>query len=173
MRNPFKKKKQNQTANQDRRKHRVETPVLEESSEIETTEGKLLVVGREGIFSNEVIDYAIDMARRMSFEIVALNSAPLSCDSFDLLSASRKKLCQEFQSIAEKNAAAFRQIADANGVAFSHVVKFDNPDQAMASVQKEVGNIEFVISEAQQPTTDDRVAESNRPHSEVLVYSMI
>ena len=43
---------------------------------------QLLVVGRESTFSKEIIDYALDMAQRMSYEILALNTAPLSCDTF-------------------------------------------------------------------------------------------
>ena len=174
MRKLFRRNKQKRAVNQNQHKGRVDAAVVDEGSfGKETIEGKLLVMGHESTFSREVIDYAIDMACRMSFEIVALNSAPLSCDSFRLFSTSRSKLCQEFQSIAEKNAAMFRQEAEANGVAFSHVVKFDDPEMALASVQKEVGNIEFVISEAQQVTAEDRVADSNRPRNEVLVYSMI
>jgi len=171
MRNPFKRNKPSQAVNQNRQSDRA--VVAEKPAATETTEGKLLVVGRESTFSGEVIDYAIDMARRMSFEIVALNSAPLSCDSFSLLSTSQKKLCQEFQSIAEKNASAFRQAAEANGVAFTHVVKYDDPELALASIQKEVGNIEFVISEAQQPSVENRVSAGNQARNEVLVYSMI
>lgn len=136
-------------------------------------EGKLVVMGRESAFSQEVVDYAIDMARRMSFEILALNSAPLNCDSFGLFSTSRNKLCDEFQAISTKNVAAFREAAEANGIPFTHVVKFDEPEQALANVQREFGNIEFVISEAQQPAVTERAAESNRPKNEVLVYSMI
>lgn len=147
---------------------RSETP-----ASMDSTEGRLLVMGRESAFSDEVVDYAIDMAKRMSFEIVALNSAPLPCDSFNLFSASRNKLCQEFKSKSEENAQAFRQTAEAKGVRFTHVVKFDEPEQALATVQREYGNIEFVIADAQQPAEQDRVSETNRPKSEVLVYSMI
>lgn len=136
-------------------------------------EGKLVVMGRESTFSQEVVDYAIDMARRMSFEILALNSAPLNCDSFGLFSTSRNKLCDEFQAISTKNVAVFREAANANGIPFTHVVKFDEPEQALANVQHEFKNIEFVISEAQAPAATERVAESNQPKNEVLVYSMI
>ena len=137
-------------------------------------EGRLVVMGNESTFSDEVVDYAIDMARRMSYEILALNSAPLSCDSFSLFSTSRSKLCQEFQSISEKNSAAFRQTAEAKGVPFVHVVKFDEPEQALASLQHEYENIEFVIADTQQQqVAEDRVTESNRPKNELLVYAMI
>ncbi len=37
--------------------------------------GKLLVIGRESVFSPEIIDYALEMAERMSYEIIALNTA--------------------------------------------------------------------------------------------------
>ncbi len=136
-------------------------------------EGRLVVMGRESTFSDEVVDYAIDMARRMSFEIVALNSAPLSCDSFSLFSTSRSKLCQEFQSIAEKNALAFRQASEAAGVPFVHVVRFDEPEQALAGLQREFEHIEFVIADAQPAAVTEQTAEARRPQSEVLVYSMI
>ena len=39
---------------------------------------KLLVMGRESDFSKEIIDYALEMAQRMSYDFLALNTAPLS-----------------------------------------------------------------------------------------------
>ena len=45
---------------------------------------KLLVMGRESDFSKEIIDYSLEMAQRMSYEILALNTAPLSCETFKL-----------------------------------------------------------------------------------------
>jgi len=90
-----------------------------------------------------------------------------------LFSTSRNKLCQEFRSISEKNAAAFRQIAETERVPFVHVVKFDEPEQALASLQNEYDQIEFVIADEQPQVAMDRAAESNRPKRELLVYSMI
>ncbi|MCJ7539291.1 MAG: hypothetical protein MUO88_06450, partial [Desulfobacterales bacterium] len=56
---------------------------------------KLLVMGRESTFSKEIIDYALEMAQRMSYDILALNTAPLSCDTFKLFSSSRDQVCEE------------------------------------------------------------------------------
>jgi hypothetical protein len=178
MRNPFKRTKKTAATSEIHDQKGAEagfatsTPSDTEPA-TQAIEGKLLVMGRESAFSSEVVDYAIDMARRMSFEILALNSAPLSCDSFNLFSTSRSKLCQEFQSISEENVLTFRQAADANRIPFTHVVKFDDPEQALTSLQREHGNIEFVISDSPQTTSEDRVADSHRPRNEVLVYSMI
>jgi hypothetical protein len=174
MRNPFRRKKQAQAAPQKGLDDKERATVVTKGpSENDATEGKLLVMGRESRFSSEVIDYAIEMANRMSFEIIALNSTPLSCDAFGGLSDSQKKLCREFQAISQENASAFQSQAEANGIPFTHVVKYDEPEQALASVQKEYGNIEFVISEPQANGITDQAAESNRPRNEVLVYSMI
>jgi hypothetical protein len=38
------------------------------------TASRLLVVGKESVFSEEIIDYAIEMAERLSYEIIALNT---------------------------------------------------------------------------------------------------
>lgn len=178
MRNPLKRAKKTAATSAIHNETEIEAAVVRSSaSAIEqaaaATEGKLLVMGQESAFSEEVVAYAIDMAQRMSFEILALNSAPLSCDSFSLFSTSRSKLCKEFQSISEENALAFRQAAEANRIPFTHVVKFDDPEQALSSVQHEYGNIEFVISDSPQASTVDRVTNTNRPRNEVLVYSMI
>jgi len=176
MRNLFKRSRQRKSVGKTHNEKKPENPArmqVEAETDSVATEGRLLVMGRESTFSEEMIEYAIEMAQRMSYEIVALNSAPLSCDSFNLFSTSRNKICQEFQSISEKHALAFRQRAEAHGIAFTHRVKFDDPDAALASVQREFGNIEFVISEPQASWTVDAVVESNRPRNEVLVYSMI
>lgn len=178
MRNPFKRAGKKKTAATPQNENRRETEdatmgTLEEKDTTTATQGKLLVMGQESAFSSEVMDYAIDMARRMSFEILALNSAPLSCESFGRFSTSRSKLCQEFQALSEESVMTFRDAAELNGIAFTHVVKYDEPEQALISVQREYGKIEFVISEAQPPSNTERAANKNRPRNEVLVYSMI
>lgn len=178
MRNPFRRKKKNKAVNcvQDE-KNQVQTSSdyrqIEGMDASCAIEGKLLVMGRESDFSQEVISYAVDMAKRMSFEILALNSAPLNNDAFSLFSTSKNKLCNEFKEISEKNAMAFRQAAEENGIPFTQIIKFDEPDTALSEVQREFGHIEFVISEPQSSQDVNRVSNQNRPQNEVLVYSMI
>ncbi len=178
MRNLFKRRKKNKASNhvQDGKKM---DQTSSESKQIEgmnapgAIEGKLVVMGRESDFSQEVISYAVDMAKRMSFEILALNSAPLNCDAFSLFSTSKHKLCNEFKAISEKNAMAFRQAAEENSIPFTQIIKFDEPEKALSEVQREFGQIEFVISEPQSSPDVNRVSNQNRPQNEVLVYSMI
>lgn len=141
--------------------------------EIAEGAGKLLVMGRESNFSGEIIDYALEMAQRMSYEIVALNTAPLSCDTFKIFPSSQKKLCQDFQMLSEENAREFKERASRIGVPFVHVVKFNETDSALDDMKKEYNDIEFVISEAEEERAVNRVEEGERVRKEIFVYSMV
>jgi len=134
--------------------------------------GKLLVVGRESIFNKEVIDYALDMAQRLSYEILALNTAPLTCETFNFLPAERSKVCQEFKTLTEKNIKPFQQEAQKRAIPFVHVIKFSNKDQALAEITREFGNIEFVVSDTEHDRTVERVAQGERPKQDIYVYSL-
>ncbi len=134
---------------------------------------KLLVVGQEGTFSREMIDYALDMANRMSYEIVALNTAPLSCDTFKLFASSRDQLCADFKELATKNADIFQKEASREGISFSHVIKFSEIDEAIASVCKELGEVAFVVSESQEQQADSRIKQGERLQQKLFVYSVV
>lgn len=134
---------------------------------------KLLVVGREGSFSKEIIDYALEMAQRMSFEIIALNTAPLSCETFKLFSSSRNDICKEFKSLSEKNATSFRELATERGITFEHAIMYSETDEAIESVRKEFGEVAFVVSESEGEQAESRIEEGERLRRELFVYSMV
>ncbi|MBW1740437.1 MAG: hypothetical protein JRJ42_04780 [Deltaproteobacteria bacterium] len=146
---------------------------LIQAKKVEEKPRKLLVIGRESTFSREVIDYAIEMAQRMSYEILALNTAPLSCETFKLFSSSRKKLCQEFQDISQKNVRAFQEEAEKKAIPFAHVVKFSEPDEALEEMKREYEDIEFVVSEAEEERVANRAEDGERLRSEIFVYHMV
>lgn len=135
--------------------------------------GKLVVVGRESEFPRDLVDYALDMAERLSYEIVALNTAPLSCDTFKFLSSSRSKLCQDFRGLSEKSAAGFQAEVVRRGIAFTHVVKFSDIDDALAELQDEIGGIDFIVSDVQEAVTPEAPVEGERLQSEIVVYAMV
>jgi gas vesicle protein len=147
--------------------------LIAKEERIEERPPKLLVVGREATFSREIIDYALEMAARMSYEIMALNTAPLSCESFKLFSFSRNKLCEEFRDISKENVRAFQEEAEKMGISFSHVVKFSEPDEALQEIKREHEDIEFVVSEAEEEQAANRAEEGERPRREMFVYSMV
>jgi len=134
---------------------------------------KLLVAGRESTFSKEIIDYAIDMAQRMSYEILALNTAPLSCDTFKMFASSRNQLCEEFKSLSEKNAAMFQQAAAEKGIAFNHIVMFSEADEALQEITRNNKDIAFVVSESIEDRADSRIEEGERLRQPLYVYSVV
>jgi CheY-like chemotaxis protein len=112
--------------------------------------GRLLVIGRESDFSQELIQYALDISRRMSYAILAMNAAGFNNESFKLFPKARERVCQDFQEISEKNASLFRQVAQRDGVPFAHLVKFCERDEAIDEVINDVGYIDYVVSESEE-----------------------
>lgn len=136
--------------------------------------GKLVVVGNESHFSPGLIDYAVDMAKRMAYEIVALNTAPLSCNTFKLFSSSRKQVCEDFLKLAEKNVRDFKAEVTALNIPFSHVIKFCDTDQAIDELQQEIGEIDFIVSDSQADHDFDVSMDMDQesPRCEVFVYAV-
>jgi hypothetical protein len=145
--------------------------MAEQREEQEPT--RLLVMGRESTFSKEIIDYAIDMAQRMSYEILALNTAPLSCETFKLFSSSRNQVCEEFKSMSEQSAGLFQEAAAEKGIPFDHVVMFSEPEEALESINREHKDIAFVVSESVEDREESRIEEGERLRRNLYVYSMV
>ena len=140
---------------------------------VEQAPTKLLVMGRESTFSKEIIDYALEMAQRMSYDILALNTAPLSCETFKLFSNSRDQVCEEFKSMSEKNAGLFQEAAAEKGIAFDHIVMFSESEEALQSITKEHRDISFVVSETVEDRAENRMEEGERLRTNLFVYSMV
>ena len=65
---------------------------------------KLLVVGSEDGFSERLVNHAISMAKRMGYEIAALNVIPVGMRIFSVL---QDKVKDELEGKTEKQAEAF------------------------------------------------------------------
>jgi len=119
--------------------------------------GRLLVLGRQSEFPGPLIEYALDMARRLSYEVVALSAAGFSREAFRSFPTARDKVCQDFEAISEENALAFREAAAKQGIPFSHVVKFNDADEAIPELKGEMGEIDYVICESEADPLDPGV----------------
>ncbi len=113
----------------------------------EGRKGQLLVLGQQSGFPGELVDYALDMAARLSYDVIALNAAGFSQETFRSFPGARDKVCQDFMAVSEENVLPFRKAAAEKGVPFSHLVKFSSSDEAIAEVRGEVGDIDYVICE--------------------------
>jgi len=134
--------------------------------------GFLLVIGNGSSFSRRIIDYALEMAQRMSYEILALNVAPLPRETIKLFAPAQNKI-QEFEASASENARQFQEAAHQMGISFTHAVKFGDTDSAIQEASKEYGTIEFVVSEPAEEQAAERPENENRPDKQLYVYSMV
>jgi CheY-like chemotaxis protein len=116
----------------------------------EASKGRLLVLGRQSAFPTELIDYALDMAARLSYEVIALNAAGFSKETFRSFPGARDKVCQDFLTVSEAGALPFKEAAAEKGVPFSHLVRFTSEDEAAAEVRETVGDIDYVICEGEE-----------------------
>ena len=148
----------------------VKRPV---ETEQEERPGKLLVIGNGSEFKQNIIEYALEMAQRMSYDILALNTAPLKDENFRLFSSSQNKNCQEFKKLSLNNVELFRKQAEQKAVSFDHAVKFCETNAAIEEVRQEYGIIEFVISSAEDKQVLEQEENRERPSKEIFVYSMV
>jgi FixJ family two-component response regulator len=136
-----------------------------EKNRVPSDLGCLLVIGRESDFSSDLIQYALDISKRMSYQILALNAAGFNNESFRLFPAAREKVCTDFEDISQKNALLFERAARKAGIPFNHVVKFCEPDEAIVEIRNEIGDIDYVICEA------DEEAGQSRARGQIVAYT--
>ena len=108
---------------------------------------KILVVGKEDIFTERVMDYAVSLAERLGYNIIAMNVNTVVGHSGKFLSPFKKHLREEFEKRAAEAAESLRQKALAKEIQFEHVVKFGEVSKAVEELHHEMRRIEFVVTE--------------------------
>ena len=105
---------------------------------------KVLVVGRADSFSEGLVEYSLGMAKRLDFEIVAVNitDAPLSL-SVD----KREEAIELFRQNSMKNVTALKELAEKNGVQFSHVVEIGHQDEVVDTLHAKYPGMRYVLTE--------------------------
>jgi 2-succinyl-5-enolpyruvyl-6-hydroxy-3-cyclohexene-1-carboxylate synthase len=108
---------------------------------------KILVVGKEDIFTERVMDYAVSLADRLGYDIVAMNVNTVVGQSGTFLHPFKKHLREEFEVHATQAAGLLREKAVAKGIQFEHVVKFGEVTKAVKQLHHEFEHIELVVTE--------------------------
>ncbi len=111
---------------------------------------KILVVGGEEGFSKKLIHYALGMAERMNYEIVALNVIPVGNRLFSMLNESVRT---ELRERTEKEAETFRKKAEEKNIPFTHHVKFGDFNKSIKEAHRDFKRVSFVLTEPEHITT--------------------
>jgi hypothetical protein len=106
---------------------------------------KILIVSREPRFSESVVNYAVNLAERLGYDLIALNVGPGSTKGL-LQSSYRYFQGEKFKSSAKKAAARIAGRLQAKGLGFEHLVRFGEVGTAVEALNHEKRRIEFVLN---------------------------
>jgi hypothetical protein len=109
---------------------------------------KILVAGLQETFTEAAVDYAINLAERLGYEIIGLSVNPELTTSGGFLTPYKRHLREEFKKRVDATSAGLRQKVAAKGLRFEHLVGFGDLGKAIEDVNHQIKRIEFVITDA-------------------------
>ena len=130
---------------------------------------KILVVGRGHGFSPALVDYAVGLAGRLGYEIMAVSSRHIPNDFLSVVAPFRDKMRQDFTEKAEEAGLRFGARAEESGIKFSHVVKFGEGTEILKELHREFNKLEYVVTE---PDEDASLPEGVAPAIPVFALAM-
>jgi hypothetical protein len=107
---------------------------------------KILVVTREDAFTEPVMEYAISLAERMGYELIAVNVGSAASDK--AASGYQQHMQEEYERRAAAAFAVLREKAAARNIAITHVVKFGDVGAAVADINREYRRVELMITDS-------------------------
>nr|CBX28891.1 hypothetical protein N47_B20370 [uncultured Desulfobacterium sp.] len=110
----------------------VNTKTDSENSKIQERR-KILVVGEDGLFSESLIDYAVSVAKRLNYDILALSV--IRNDLVQLSDKSEKRINKSFEIKAASG-----------GVGYSYLLRFGEAGVIVEKIIHEIKRIGFVIT---------------------------
>ena len=100
-----------------------------------TDRRKILVVSAGGFFSREAMDYAVHLAERLDYDLLAL-------------SVCAEPKGEASTMPARKSAEDFERLADRKGIRFEHAVGYGEAGAAVEKIDHEVKRVGLVITDA-------------------------
>jgi hypothetical protein len=137
-------------------------------------QGRNLVVAiQNSRFPDDMVDYALEMAKRMDYDIIAVNAANLTHEVTDFFSSTHENLYREFKQVSTEKVQDFKEKSERMGLKFVHVTNFSDIDHAIKDITHECGQVEFVITENRDQARVRESAENTRRIAQRLfVYSV-
>ncbi|MBI4795093.1 MAG: universal stress protein [Deltaproteobacteria bacterium] len=108
---------------------------------------KILVVGKGETLDAEVMDYAVNLAERLGYDLIALSVNPTLGQKGRFFSPYKYHLREKFAQRARAAGEALKKKMALRGVNFEQVVKFGDLGKAVAAVNQQFKRIEFVITQ--------------------------
>ena len=125
---------------------------------------KILVTGEEDLFPETVMDYAVLVAGRLDYDILALNIMPEGEENS--FSAGYAGSDEAFNKSEVCSGRVFKNKAASNGIGFDYLVRFGSSGEAVEKLIHEIKRIEFII------TGSDEVKEKIAAEVTIPVFSV-
>ncbi len=115
---------------------------------------KILVVGKDHDFSDEVVNYVIHLAERLDYDILALSVGTEHAAGFGSIRQPRSR--EIFTKLATGAAKDLSRKAEQRGINFVHAIKFGDLGSTVEELNRETRRIEFVVTDS--GTNRDEIA---------------
>jgi hypothetical protein len=107
----------------------------------------ILVMGRDHTFSRDLKDYALGLAGRMGYDILAVNTRHMPGRFSPEADQFREHLRQDFTKQSQAAARDFESECQAAGICFQYEVKFGESNAVMRELHKLNPGLEYVLTE--------------------------
>jgi hypothetical protein len=105
---------------------------------------KILVIGLGDCFSDQLTQYAIGMAKRLGFELLALN---VTEEPLALPMDKRAEAIEIFRENSQKNAVSLQKLAEDQNITFSHHVEIGPQDEVVDRLYVRHAGLRYVLIE--------------------------
>jgi hypothetical protein len=122
------------------------TGAVVESASLPQENRKILVVSREARFSEAVVNYAVNLAERLGYDLMALNVGAGRSGKGIMQVPYHHYLEEKFKKQARTAAAQIEGRLRAQGLRFEHLVRFGEVGAAVEALNQEKRRIEFVLN---------------------------
>ena len=128
---------------------------------------RILVLGRNHTFSSELKDYAVGLANRLGYEIVAVNCKYIPIDFSGAAAQFREKLREDFSELSAASAEDFKKQCDDAGVSFRHEIKFGDSSEVLRELHNCYCKLDYVVTEP-----DDGIERAAGAAPAIPVFSL-
>ena len=108
---------------------------------------KILVVGKGSTFTPAVMDYAVNLAQRLGYDLIGMSLNPTLEQLGKFFSPYNLRLRSKFSQQAQAAWELVRPGLAQQGINSEHVVKFTEVAEAVKDLNHEVKRIDFVITD--------------------------
>lgn len=134
-------------------------------SMIDRSKGKrtILVAANGDSFSETLNNYALDMAKRLDYEILALNVS----EPFSGAEEQRKKEEEAFRESCKCSVQKMQENAEKIGVSVSGLIEWGHLDDVVARLHTQYPGMRYVLTEP-----DPDIVQTNKGRTEIPVFDL-